>query len=86
MPIDNDQIAEIRRLIELRRQALTGEPAPEEEEQIKQRLQALGREVLHSPHVDCAPVGGAGALVDGVFSVFDQPRSTAGFAAARTSA
>jgi predicted molibdopterin-dependent oxidoreductase YjgC len=46
-------------------------------------LQALGREVLHSPHVDCAPVGGAGALVDGVFSVFDQPRSTAGFAELR---
>ena len=42
-------------------------------------LQALGREVLRSPHVDCAPVGGAAALVDGVFSVFDQPRSTAGF-------
>lgn len=42
-------------------------------------LQALTREVLHSPHVDTAPVGGAPALVDGVWSVFDQPRSTAGF-------
>ena len=41
-------------------------------------LQALGREVLKSPNVDCAPVGGVEALIDGVFSVFDQPRSTAG--------
>lgn len=46
-------------------------------------LQALGREVLRSPHVDCAPVGGARALVDGVFTVFDQPRSTAGFSELR---
>ena len=42
-------------------------------------LQALTREVLHSPHVDTAPVGGAPALVDGVWKVFDRPRSTAGF-------
>ncbi len=42
-------------------------------------LQALAREVLKSPHVDMAPVGGAPALVDGVWEVFDRPRSTAGF-------
>lgn len=41
-------------------------------------LQALAREVLHTPHVDSPPVGGASALVDGVFAVFDRPRSTAG--------
>jgi predicted molibdopterin-dependent oxidoreductase YjgC len=41
-------------------------------------LQALAREVLRTPHVDCAPVGGAEALVDGVWEVFDQPRSNAG--------
>jgi len=42
-------------------------------------LQALAREVLRSPHIDMAPVGGARALVDGVWDVFDQPRSNAGF-------
>ncbi|MCU0302936.1 MAG: molybdopterin-dependent oxidoreductase [Thermoanaerobaculales bacterium] len=42
-------------------------------------LQALAREVLRTPHVDCAPVGGAEALVDGVWEVFDRPRSSAGF-------
>ena len=42
-------------------------------------LQALAREALRSPHVDMAPVGGARALVEGVWEVFDQPRSTAGF-------
>jgi predicted molibdopterin-dependent oxidoreductase YjgC len=42
-------------------------------------LQALAREVLRSPHVDMAPVGGAQALVDGVWEVFDQPRSNVGF-------
>jgi len=42
-------------------------------------LQVLAREVLHSPNVDTAPVGGARALVDGVWDVFDQPRSNAGF-------
>jgi predicted molibdopterin-dependent oxidoreductase YjgC len=42
-------------------------------------LQALAREVLETPHVDCAPVGGARALVDGVWEVFDRPRSSAGF-------
>jgi len=41
-------------------------------------LQTLSREILRSPHVDCAPVGGAPALVDGVWEVFDQPRSTVG--------
>jgi len=43
-------------------------------------LQALAREILHSPHVAQAPVGGVEALVDGVWTVFDRPRSTAGFA------
>ncbi len=42
-------------------------------------LQALAREVLRSPHIDTAPVGGARALVEGVWEVFDQPRSSAGF-------
>jgi len=42
-------------------------------------LQALAREVLRSPHIDMAPVGGARALVEGVWGVFDQPRSSAGF-------
>jgi len=42
-------------------------------------LQALAREVFRSPHVDMAPVGGARALVEGIWEVFDQPRSTAGF-------
>ena len=42
-------------------------------------LQALAREVLKTPHVDTAPVGGAEALVDGMWEVFDQPRSTIGF-------
>ncbi len=42
-------------------------------------LQALAREVLRTPHVDLAPEAGARALVDGVWRVFDRPRSTAGF-------
>lgn len=42
-------------------------------------LQALAREVLKSPHVDMAPVGGARALVEGVWDVFDRPCSSAGF-------
>jgi predicted molibdopterin-dependent oxidoreductase YjgC len=42
-------------------------------------LQAFIREVLHSPHVSTAPVGGVDALVDGVWQVFDRPRSSAGF-------
>jgi predicted molibdopterin-dependent oxidoreductase YjgC len=42
-------------------------------------LQALAREILRSPHVTTAPVGGVRALVDGVGEVFDQPRSSAGF-------
>jgi len=46
-------------------------------------LQVLAREVLKSPHVDMAPVGGARALVEGVWEVFDQPRSTAGFSEIR---
>lgn len=46
-------------------------------------LQTLSREILRSSHVDCAPVGGAPALVDGVWEVYDQPRSTAGLAELR---
>jgi predicted molibdopterin-dependent oxidoreductase YjgC len=42
-------------------------------------LQALAREILHSPHAATAPVGGLEALVGGVWKVFDQPRSSAGF-------
>ncbi len=42
-------------------------------------LQALAREVFKSPHVDMAPVGGARALTEGVWEVYDQPRSSAGF-------
>ncbi|HSL17553.1 MAG TPA: molybdopterin-dependent oxidoreductase [Methylomirabilota bacterium] len=42
-------------------------------------LQALAREVLHSPDVGTAPVGGVSALVDGVGEVFDRPASSAGF-------
>lgn len=42
-------------------------------------LQALAREVFKSPHIDMAPVGGARALVEGVWEVFDQPRSSVGF-------
>jgi len=42
-------------------------------------LQALAREVLHSPDVSLSPVGGVSALVDGVWDIFDRPASSAGF-------
>lgn len=42
-------------------------------------LQVLAREVLRTPHVGIAPVGGVEALVSGVWDVFDRPCSTVGF-------